>query len=498
MPRAPQHRGIAPSGAADELSKSIGRRAIRVRTRHPSNISFPGGFPVESVICLSIAVAILVSHAPFLLSFVRSLRRQEIPDVLRFATLGIFVYYDLGFALEALGWHYPSPFFAPILSYSLEEFATIGIVILVAPYLLALGFRPTASPLARVPLRPVLGFAPRMKPIFLLLFLPVVLALGFVGFTAIRGAASAAEVKLLWMGTLGSGYIVFLLPLFLVSFFLRTADCSSRSGYAVLAILLVTSVAATLFLGQRTMTLLPFLMLVFFHIRLNAFRLAVSVVALFAFASAALFFYKGYAIDNSLDLAARAEMVFGNDLTRAPVLARAVRESQPLGTVVLPTAGQGYWYAAQFYLPRSLAPAKGYSTPAYFTALTNGEDAEYISWSLGLGFLEELILNFGFYAVFPGVVLYGLGLGLLQRAARAWPCAAVGIHLAAFWMCGYALPSVLLYFGTMTMLAILLQSLFIQTAQDRSRHRRTRLQPLLDRREVEPRLPLSLSQPFTR
>lgn len=417
---------------------------------------------MEQVVELGMAVAVLIAHLPFLFVGWRSLRRKEIPDVLCFAALGIFVYYDLGFVLEVLGWHYPSPFFGPILSYSAEDVAAIGMVILAAPYLLAIGYRAVAGPVGRIPLSPELRFAPRMKPLFLLLFLPAVLTLGLVGFTVIRGATSAAEVKLLWVGTLGSGYIVFLLPLFLIAFFLRTKDSTSRSGYAVLGVLLASSVAATLFLGQRTMTLLPFLMVILFRLRLNLFRLILFVSLLFLFASAAVVFYKGYAVDQSMDLLARGEMVLGNDLTRAPVLARAVQESQPLGTVVLPSVGQGYLYAAQFYLPRAIAPAKGYSTPSYFTALTNGEDAEYISWGLGLGFLEEIMLNFGYYAVFPGAVLYGLALGLLQRLARAWPCSAVGVHLAAFWMCGYALPSVLLYFGTMVILAILLQSLFVE------------------------------------
>lgn len=449
---------------------------------------------MESVVCLFIAVAILVGHAPFLLVFLRSLHRREIPHVLSFAALGIFVYYDLGFALEAFGWHYPSPFFAPILSYNLEEFAAIGIVILVSPYLLALGFRMTAGSVSRAPLQPVLGFAPRMKPIFLLLFLPVVLALGFVGFAAIRGAASAAEVKLLWVGTLGSGYIIFLLPLFLVAFFIRTRDCSTRSGNVVVGILVLSSVVATLFLGQRTMTLLPFLMLLLFRFRLSALRLAVSVLILFVFSSSALFFYKGYAIDNSLDLLARAEMVLGNDLTRAQVLARAIQESQPLGTTVLPAVGQGYLYAAQLYLPRSLAPSKGYSTPAYFTALTNGEDAEFIAWGLGLGFLEELILNFGFYAVFPGTLLYGIALGLLQRQANAWPCSAVALHLAAFWMCGYALPSVLLYFGTMAILGLLLQSLFVGSRPQPVSAPETALAQSFATYPAEPRMFLPLRQ----
>lgn len=242
------------------------------------------------------------------------------------------------------------------------------------------------------------------------------------------------------------------------------------------------------------MTLLPFLMLLLFRFRLSALRLAVSVLILFVFSSSALFFYKGYAIDNSLDLLARAEMVLGNDLTRAQVLARAIQESQPLGTTVLPAVGQGYLYAAQLYLPRSLAPSKGYSTPAYFTALTNGEDAEFIAWGLGLGFLEELILNFGFYAVFPGTLLYGIALGLLQRQANAWPCSAVALHLAAFWMCGYALPSVLLYFGTMAILGLLLQSLFVGSRPQPVSAPETALAQSFATYPAEPRMFLPLRQ----
>lgn len=411
------------------------------------------------------AIALIAAHAPFAVGFLRSLHRRQIPEILSFATVGIMLYYDLGFILECFGWSFASPFYAPLVTYGLEEFSAAGLAVLVAPYLLAAGFRLTAGRPAPLGASPELVFAPRFKPVFLAVFIPISLALGVLGYSALQGAASPADVKRLWLGTIGGGYIVFLLPMFLLAFFLRTRDCLSRSGTVTLVLLLAASTSATLFLGQRTMTLLPFLMIVLFRPRVNAAGLALSLLALFVFASGALVFYKGYAVRQDLDFTERAELVLGSDLVRANVLARAMEESEAIGTKILPDPGQGYLYTALLYFPRSWVPRKGYSTATYFTAFANGEDAEYVAWGLGLGFLEEIILNFGFLLLVPGVILYGMGLGLLQRLCRSFQSAVIGTHLAAIWICGYGLPSVTLYFGSMTILAILLESFFLTRAE---------------------------------
>lgn len=450
---------------------------------------------MEVAFRMCFALALLGAHAPFAVLFLRAIRRRQIPDVLSFAAIGILLYYDLGFVLESFGWMFISPFFAPLASYSLESYATTGLVILAAPYLLAIGFRVTVGRMEPTPSAPVLEFASRLKPLFLALFLPVSLALGVVGGIAIYGATSAADVKGLWLRTLGGGYIVFLVPMFVLAFFLRIRDCRARGGSLILFLLLTSSVAATLFLGQRTMTLLPFLMLVLFQPRLSATRLGISVVILLAFASIALYFYKGHAVRQNLDLAERAEMVIGSDLVRANVLARAIDESETIGTRLLPMAGQGYLYTALFYVPRSWVPEKGYSTAAYFTAFANGEDTEYIAWGLGLGFLEEVILNFGFLAVMPGVILYGMGLGLLQRVCRAFGSAAVGVNLAAVWMSGYVLPSVVLYFGSMTVFAILLESCFIRRLGETPSHAEPGIET--EPESAYPPMPLAIAGPHS-
>ena len=419
---------------------------------------------MESVIRIGLALALVAIHAPFALAFFRRARKRQTPEILQFAVLGVVLYYDSGFVLQTFGWSYYSPFFPSLESLTLEQFAVVGILLMVVPYVLAVGYRATAGDFAPIPHSPTVSLFPKLRPIFFLLFAPLCAAFALVGFSVIYGVSSVVDVKLFWMSVLGSGYIAFLLPMFVLAFFLRTKESRTPWGWAFIAFLLAANVAATLFLGQRTMTLLPFLMVVIFRWRVSAVRLALSAVALFAFASAALWFYKGFAVDPNEDFVARVQKVVNNDIVRSTVLARAIEESDPIGTRVLPTPGQGYLYTLLLYVPRSVLPQKGYSTAAYFTAFANGEDTEFLAWGLGLGFLEEISLNFGYVALLPGILLYGAFLGLMQRVSQAFPSCVVGTHLAAVWMSGYGSPSVFLYFGSMTLFAIVLEGCFAGSA----------------------------------
>lgn len=419
---------------------------------------------MEDVIRIGLALTLVAIHSPFLLAFFRRSRERTTPEILHFAVLGIVIYYDSGFVLQSFGWSYHSPFFPSLESLTTEQFAVVGIVLMVAPYVLAIGYRATAGEFSPIPHLPTVSLVPKLRPIFFLLFVPLCAAFALVGFSVIYGVSSVVDVKLFWMSVLGSGYIAFLLPMFVLAFFLRTKESRSPWGWVFIVFLLAANVAATLFLGQRTMTLLPFLMVVIFLWRVSAARLALSAVVLFAFASAALWFYKGFAVDPNENFVARVQKVVNNDIVRSTVLARAIDESDPIGTRVLPNPGQGYLYTLLLYVPRSVLPQKGYSTAAYFTAFANGEDTEFLAWGLGLGFLEEISLNFGYVALVPGILLYGAFLGLMQRVSQVFPSCVVGTHLGAVWMSGYGSPSVFLYFGSMTLFAIVLEGCFADSA----------------------------------
>jgi|GEM_PF-2040925 len=409
---------------------------------------------------LSIVLLLLLAccHVPFVVHFIRTLREGYIPGSCSFAAMGIVLYYDLGIVFQLLGVPYQNPFFPALRDCTDEEVAVLILLVIAAPYLLWLGaglLRRRNDELHRDARVEMSVTAQRLFP---LVFLPLCLALAGFGAYAIWGAQSIAEIKPMWVSFFGSSYIVFLFPMFLLAFFVRTSFAKRRSGQVILYVILACAVVATLFLGQRTMTLLPFLILAIFHYRVRILRLALAAVVLITISAATLSFYKGYAVQENLELGDGLLQVLNNDVTRANVLARALRESREIGTHVLPFAGQGYVHSATLYIPRKLLPEKGYSTTAYFTGLSTGEDVEYLGWGLGVGFLEQISLNFGFWFLVPTILLYGLGLGSLDRVSESFPAAVVGIRLGAVWMSGYDASSLVLYFGSMTIFAMLLES----------------------------------------
>jgi len=216
------------------------------------------------------------------------------------------------------------------------------------------------------------------------------------------------------------------------------------------------------------MTLLPLLFLFLFYFRFRLRVLLLALTVLLSFAAGMAWFYKGYAVERELPFEDRLLNVLNDDFTRANVLLRALRESEMVGTRILPAPGQGYLYAASLYVPRRILPQKGHSTTAYFTGLAVGEDIEFLRWGLGVGFLEQISLNFGILALAPGVLLYGMLLGLLDNLRQRMPGTLVGVCLGAVWMSGYDASAVVLYHGSMVIFAILLESVFSRSADSRT------------------------------
>jgi hypothetical protein len=417
---------------------------------------------------LVLLLLLTVAHAPLALHFALQLHKGRIPSTWIFAAMGIIVYYDLGIFCQFLGVEYSSAFFPPLQHCSEEELVAVVLLLLVCPYLLWCGSLAISRRDADQEEGRLISLPPAMRGLFTVLFLPVSLALAAFGTYALWGSPSVAEAKMQWVAYFGSAYIVFLVPMFLVGFLVRTNFSRERWGKVLLFLLIGCSVTSTLFLGQRTMTLLPMLLLMLFYFRVHLLRLVVAFGILAIISSTTLFFYKGYAVNSDLALKEGLVQVLNNDITRVTVLTQALRSSDLVGTSILPNPGQGYFYSLALYIPRRVLPEKGYSTTAYFTGMTSGEDVEYISWGLGVGFLEQIALNFGKLAILPGILVYGMFLGLLDRISVGAPSTIVGIRLGAVWMSGYDTSSILMYFGSMALFAFLLESLFVSRSRAES------------------------------
>ena len=407
-----------------------------------------------------LVMMLVCAHAPLLAVSVAQLRRGIIPATWQFGTMGIALYYDLGIVMQVAGVPYRSAFFPSLHDAGEEGFVLLVLLVMVSPYLLWCGSR-LAGQSGRYESRGnLVRFAPRMAGLFVLLIVPASVALGAFGVHVVWGATSIASIKREWVSTLGSSYVMFMVPMFALSFLIRADIAYRRAGRVLVFLLVACSMGATLFLGQRTMTLLPVLFLFLFYFRFRLRRLVAGVALLLLFAAGMLWFYKGYAVQADQPIDARLVQVLNDDFARANVLLRAIQEAETIGTRVLPFPGQGYLHAATLYVPRRVFPQKGYSTAAYFTGMAVGQDAEYLSWGLGVGFLEQLALTFGVLALVPGVMLYGMLLGFLDRLREYFPGTLVGVCLGSVWMSGYDASAIVLYHGSMVVFAVLLELVF--------------------------------------
>ncbi len=145
------------------------------------------------------------------------------------------------------------------------------------------------------------------------------------------------------------------------------------------------------------------------------------------------------------------------------MLSEAVSLSAFLGSDVMPYPGSGYVYSAMYYVPRRVAPFKGTSTANWFTAkVINLTDAT-TDWGVGIGALEEWIINFGWITLPAGLLLYGFVFSIVDDFSVKFPVLVVSGRLAAVWMFGYNLPTLLNLFGAIAGFGVICHLLFVTT-----------------------------------
>jgi hypothetical protein len=228
----------------------------------------------------------------------------------------------------------------------------------------------------------------------------------------------------------------------------------------VAAGLALATVASTAPIGQRTTVLLPFLVIVFFRLRLSVTRIVLTAALGTVGAALLLSSFKWQYTGNTSTVELVAQTV-ADDLSRDGVLARTLGATELIGTRVLAYPMSGYAYCALFFVPRWLAPVKGYPTAQYFTAYVVGTATETTDWGVGVGAIEEILLNAGLLLFVPMMLAYGLIMGFLDRLSGRVPSLVVPTRLGAVWLCGYNLSALLLLFGTMFIVVLTLHSLLV-------------------------------------
>jgi hypothetical protein len=396
-------------------------------------------------------IFVLVSLSSATWQGVVSIAKRRVPTTIAFGTFSLFIYYGIGIFLELIGISYTVPYFRPFNLMDFNHWAPACLIIAISPWLLVIGGKLAGSgPFEKSLARTITSsLKPNRKITFYILSILTSIACACIGICYIIWHPSIWAARAAITEDFGALIIILYLPMHLLAFFIVQRDAQTRWGWVVSFFLVISSVAGTLAIGQRTNVLLPLLMIIMFRKRPTLFKPMICLILLFCSASILIPSFKStdlYGSKNALELIANG---IDSDIVRGPVLLDALAQSELVGTQILPFPMAGYWYSLQFFVPRSIAIAKGSSTASYYTGSVIGDDPKKLSWGFGIGFIEEIAINAGILAVIPGVLFYGFALGKLDRISRRWHGLVPATRFAALWMAGYHLPALLLTFGVM-------------------------------------------------
>lgn len=410
------------------------------------------------LIQLVATVCIALSHGPFVLRLIRRTRSHEMPSTREFVIASFLLYYDLEIVLEALGVCYANQYFRPMFMAPDATLAlSIGIVIL-SPWAIdwAADRREETGSFESAILssRRILFYVSAGVVCIVCVALSLNLAATSVYIWAARKSVAEA---------LGPLILVLFFPHYILAFYVRQRDSHSRRGTCFVCFLVVCAVIASAPAGERTFVLLPFVLVLLFWKRPSFRRVVIVAVLGLVVAGLILPIFKWQQQENEGGLTLFSDVVNG-DLARGPILADVLSRSNLIGTRVLDYPGEGYVYGLLFFVPRAVAPFKGASTAAFFTARVISADPSDMTWGFGISAVDELLLNFGILLLPIGLLVIGWAVRKADSLSAKRPALLIPTRMSAALLMGYHLPALLQDFGAMAVVGIVLSKLFAKVS----------------------------------
>jgi hypothetical protein len=394
-------------------------------------------------------LAIFLTHVPVAVRMIRVVRRRQLLSPVEFAILSIFLYYHfgLGYLVFCLLAERETQDTSLLLR-GWESTTAALLFIWAAPFALEAGSRLVARYTPSRALPSVQATRAQMTA-FYLLSLTISAGIAYQSFGVYSTSQSIWMARLQIAQTMGVFVFLLYFPLHCLVFHCLLR---ARARWLALSLSLVIgalTVIAVLPIGQRTLVLLPVLVVALFHLRPSITRTLTVGGACLLVAALVLPLFKWQYANVRLDVAKLVDSVVTRDISRNEVLADSIEYSPLLGTNLMPHPGAGYTYSLLFFVPRSLLPEKGRSTAQHFTGFVTGSAAEDMTWGLGLGAIEELILNFGIVAALPGLLCWGALLSFLDSYSARTTSLYIPLRLTGLWLCATHLPALILMFGFM-------------------------------------------------
>lgn len=426
---------------------------------------------------------LLCSHLPLFWPCIRAVRNGRLPRSIDLVGLSLLLYFDLEIAFEALGGRYSEEDFKPMFS-----FDTLGLsiaLLLIAPWAMKLGYLMVGDlvPAQRANTTPVLQHV----GVFYALSLAVCLVISGISISLLTSTSAIWSARSFIKEYVGLYVVVFYVPTGILGFYARQPESRTKWGRAFTIALMVLAIVAIAPVGERIVILTPVLIVLFFCGKPSLKKFIGVGSALMIAGILMMQITKGTKDKTVGELGYE---VFTGDLSRGPMLAASLDSSPAIGSRLLPYPGAGYVYSALYYVPRSVLPFKGYSTPTFFTARITNARGEDLDWAFAMTAIDELAVNFGWLPVPLGMFMYGIAFALLDLASLRIRVLKVTSLLSAIWLMGYSLPTLISVFGTISLFGGLCHIVFTRqreivrlTAASNSRAD-YRLRSVVQRRQV--------------
>jgi hypothetical protein len=414
---------------------------------------------------LIIIAIIFCSHILAARPFIGNLQKGKMPNTAHFAVISVILYYDFGLLMETLGLFGGNPFFITFFDAKPLIVLSACIILVSAPWLFLLGSKFTSKERSQDLGSNFSHLIESRKNIFYLLIAATSICVSIIGINEVLQSESLWGLRSELAAKWGPLILILYLPLHFLSFYTRQSDSASKNGLLFSWGLVFATILSTVGIAQRTTLLLPILILTLFRKKISLQRIAIFLAVAIVVASALLPFFK-YQKQESQDVSNLIGSLITEtievDFYRGGVLVTALDKSDLLGTKIMPYPMSGYIYSLMFYLPREILSFKGWSTSQHFTSIIDKTPVEETKWGLGVGVVEELLLNIGLLLTIPCLFIYGMAMGLIDRLSLRVPSLLIPSRLGAIWICGYESSVLLFTFGTMTLVAISLHLLFTQ------------------------------------
>lgn len=402
------------------------------------------------------ALVLLVAHVPLLKRTVHGLKRDHLPGAAEFFAASFCLYFDLEIIFEAFGGGYSNVFFRPFFHADDCSLALAIAIIVATPWIVYAGSSWYAALHIDAPVRQTTAL--RRPILFYGLTAAICISISCLSIIEFLNSSSLWAARAQVGASFGPLIIVFYMPMGILAFYIRQIESKSRFGTLFIAFLVATSILSSLAEGERTLTLLPLLIVAVFRGTLSTKRIIRFAILLLLGASVSVPLFKSGS--QGSDLKESINWVFAGDIARAPVLIESIHQSDLVGTSVLNYPGAGYAYFAMFFVPRGLVPFKGISHGHVFTGRIVNKDPDSLNWAFGIGPADDAMLNFGIASV-PGVLfVYGIAFGFLDRISLRVPVVAVLGRLAAVWMAGYGIGACFFLFGPIAVAGVACHSCF--------------------------------------